>query len=471
MAAAISLDRAGIGDFVLLEKARDIGGTCRDNQYPGACCDVPSHLYSFSYAPNPGWTRRFSPAAEIHAYQRDLVHRFDLCDRIRGGFEAAQARWEDGGWTIVSSGGDRVRARFLVSAIGALHIPHKPDFEGLENFSGKVMHSAEWDPEYAVPDRNVVVVGSAASAVQIVPQLARTARRVTVMQRSANWFMPRKDRAISRFECILFRKAPLVQRLYRWRQYLVNDFVFHANFRRRPSLRKGLVHWLVKRHLARSVKDPELRKKLTPDYPVGCKRILLSDDFLPALQRENVELLDDPIERFTERELSTQSGRLIEADLVVLATGFQTTKLFGDMEIHGPDGQRLSEAWANGIRAHRSVAVKGFPNFFMMYGPNSNLGHSSIILMIEAQADYLARLLGHARQAGASVLEVRPEAEAAWNDYVQEGLAGTVWPGGCRSWYKDPGGRVFSLWPHTTSRFIREMRRAPPGEYRPFPPS
>ena len=310
MAAAISLDRAGIGDFVLLEKARDIGGTWRDNQYPGACCDVPSHLYSLSYAPNPGWTRRFSPAAEIHAYQRDLAHRFDLCDRIRGSFEARQARWEEGGWTIESTGDEKVRARFLVSAIGALHIPHKPDFEGMERFTGKVMHSAEWDPNYDVSGRKVVVVGSAASAVQIVPQLAHTARRVTVMQRSANWFMPRKDRAISKFERSLFKKAPFVQRLYRWRQYLVNDFVFHANFRRRRSLRKRFVHWVVKRHLSRSVADPELRQKLTPDYPIGSKRILLSDDFLPALQRENVELLVDPIGRFTENALITQSGRL-----------------------------------------------------------------------------------------------------------------------------------------------------------------
>ncbi len=466
MAAAIALDRAGIGNFILLEKARDIGGTWRDNQYPGACCDVPSHLYSLSYAPNPGWTRRFSPAAEIHAYQRELAHRFDLCDRIRGGFEAAQARWEDGGWTVNSTSGDRVRTRFLVSAIGALHIPYKPDFEGLDRFRGKVMHSAEWDPGCDWADRKVVVVGSAASAIQIVPQLAQTAQRVTVMQRSANWFMPRRDRAISRFEQTLFRNLPFIQRLYRWRQYLVNDLLFHANFRDRRSLRKGFVHWLVKRHLSKNVPDPELKRKLTPDYPIGCKRILLSDDFLPALQRDNVELVTDPIVRFTENALMTASGRCIEADIVVLATGFQSTKLFGDMEITGPGGLKLSEAWSSGIRAHRSVAVKGFPNFFMMYGPNSNLGHSSIILMIEAQADYLARMLVHARDGGVGILEVRPEAEAAWNDYVQKGLTGTVWPGGCHSWYKDAQGRVFSLWPHSTSRFIREMRRAPPDEYR-----
>jgi cation diffusion facilitator CzcD-associated flavoprotein CzcO len=466
MAAAIALDRAGISDFVLLEKGRDIGGTWRDNQYPGACCDVPSHLYSFSFALNPGWSRRYSPAAEIHAYQRDLVHDFDLCDRIRGGFEAASARLVDGVWTVRSTAAETVRCRYLVSAIGALHIPNKPRFDGLDRYRGKVMHSAEWDHEFDWSGKRAVVVGSAASAVQIVPQLAETAARVTVMQRSANWFMPRRDRAITRFEHRLFRSLPFAQRLFRWRQYLVNDLVFHANFRKRRSLRKWLVHRLVHRHLAKSVRDPELRQKLTPDYPIGCKRVLLSDDFLPALQRDNVELVTDPVGHFTEDALVTATGREIKADLVVLATGFQSTKLFGDMEITGPDGRTLADAWAEEIRAHRTVAVSGFPNFFMMYGPNSNLGHSSIILMIEAQADYLARLLRHAVDGGAHTVEPRPEAEAAWNEFIRAGLDDTVWPGDCRSWYKDARGQVFSLWPHGTTRFIRAMRRAPLEEYR-----
>ena len=305
MAAAIALDRAGISNFVLLEKANDIGGTWRDNQYPGSCCDVPSHLYSFSFEPNPDWTRRFSPAAEIHAYQRHVMHACNLCDRTRGGFEVATADYDGDGWTLRSTRGETVRARYLVSAIGALHIPNKPAIEGLDRFAGKVMHSAEWDHGYDWAGKKVVVVGSAASAVQIIPRLAESAARVTVMQRSANWLLPRKDRAITSFEQALFRHFPVTQRLFRWRQYAFNDFLFHANFRQRRSLRKWYVHRLARAHLARSVADPALRAKLTPDYPVGCKRVLLTDDYLPALQRSNVELVTDGIKRFTQTGLVT----------------------------------------------------------------------------------------------------------------------------------------------------------------------
>lgn len=465
MAAAIALDRAGISDFCLLEKAGDVGGTWRDNQYPGACCDVPSHLYSFSYEPNPDWTRRFAPAREIHAYQRHVMHAYDLCDRCRGGFDVASARWEDGGWTVSSRQGESLRTRFLVSAVGALHLPHKPDLPGLDRFEGRVMHSAEWDPDYDWRDKRAVVVGSAASAVQIVPKLAESAARVSVLQRSPNWILPRRDRAYGVFERGLLRQLPFVQTFYRWRQYQFNDLLFRGNFSRRSSLRKAWVHRLALRHLERSVPDPALRHRLTPDYPVGCKRVLFSDDYLPALQRENVELVTDGIGAFTMRGLETAAGRAIRADLVVLATGFRTTRLFGEITIDGPDGLTIEQAWAGGIRAHRSVALRDFPNLFMMYGPNSNLGHSSILVMLEAQADYLARLLHHARSRGAGRIEVKPEAEAAWNGYVQDGLAETVWTADCRSWYKDPAGRIFSLWPYSTRRFERDLRTAPLEEY------
>jgi cation diffusion facilitator CzcD-associated flavoprotein CzcO len=328
------------------------------------------------------------------------------------------------------------------------------------------MHSAEWDPAYDWSGRDVIVVGSAASAIQIVPQLAQSATRVTVMQRSANYFIPRKDRAVSAFERWLFRNVPGVQRLFRWRQYLFNDFLFHANFVTRGSPAKWYVHRLVRKHLRRSVADPVLREQLTPDYEIGCKRVLLSDDFLPAVQRDNVELVTEGIGRFTETGLVTAQGREIAADLVVLATGFRTTKLFGDMDVTGPDGLTMDRAWAGGIRAHRSVAVKDFPNLFMMYGPNSNLGHSSIIIMIEAQANCLARLLRHARDRGATSVTVRPEAEERWNSAIQQALQKTVWATGCKSWYKDERGHIFSLWPHSTTRFMREMRKAPLDEFR-----
>ena len=465
MGIAIALQKAGIKNFLLLEKSKDIGGTWRDNQYPGACCDVPSQLYSYSYALNPDWSRRFSPAKEIHDYQQGVMDRFGLREKTRSGFEVSAAEWDGKNWMLKSSSGEQLMARFVISAIGALHIPHKPDFDGLEQFSGKVMHSAEWDHDYDWTGKNVVVVGSAASAIQIIPQLAEAANRVTVMQRSANYFVPRKDRAIGGFERALFHKLPFTQKLVRWKQYAFNDLLFHANFMNRRSPAKWFVHHMIRRHLENSISDPDLKQQLTPDYQIGCKRVLLSDDYFPALQSENVQLLTGGISHFSANALVTVSGDEIHADLVVLATGFQTTRLFGDMTITGPQGRTMDEAWQDEIRAHRSVAITGFPNLFMMYGPNSNLGHSSIIIMIEAQAGYIARLLKYAYDNDKSHISVRPEAEEAWNQAIQRDLGKTVWSSGCKSWYKDERGHIFSLWPHSTTRFIREMRKAPVDEY------
>ena len=270
MGAAIALDRAGISNFILLEKSDDIGGTWRDNQYPGACCDVPSHLYSFSFELNPDWSHRFSPAKEIHAYQQHVMDKYRLRDRTRGGFEVESATFSNGGWTVISRRGEQLRVRYLISAIGALHIPNKPDFPGLDRFAGKVMHSAEWDKSCELADKNIIVVGSAASAIQIIPQLAKTARQVSVIQRTANYFVPRKDRIYSKFEKTWFRRLPFVQRLVRWRQYCFNDFLFHANFMNRPSLAKKYVHYMVHKHMKKLVQDAELISKLTPDYQIGC---------------------------------------------------------------------------------------------------------------------------------------------------------------------------------------------------------
>jgi len=467
-AAAIALDRAGLSDFVILEAAGEIGGTWRDNQYPGACCDVPSHLYSFSFELNPNWGHRFSPAAEIHAYQRHVREQYGLGDRIRYRFEAVSADYSAGGWLVLSSRGEQLRVRYLLTAIGALRIPNKPEFPGLDVFRGKVMHSAEWDHGYDPQGKRMIVIGSAASAVQIIPQLAAVATRMTVMQRTANYLIARRDRKISDFEKRMFRKLPWIQRLFRWRQYLINDFLFHANFSGKASLRKSLLHGLVHRHMKHQVRDPALLEKLTPSYEIGCKRLLLSDDYLPAIQRDNVDLVTDGIARFTENSLVTDRGEEIKADLVVLATGFETVRLFGDLKIGGPNGVSLEQAWKGEIRAHRSVAVKGFPNFFMMFGPNSGLGHSSIIIMLEAQARYISHLLRKARESGQPTILVRPDAEVAYNKALQSALKNTVWNSGCSSWYKDEQGRIFTLWPHTTSRFIREMRNIRLGEYRFF---
>ena len=462
---SVALDKAGITDFIMLEKSDDIGGTWRDNQYPGACCDVPSQLYSFSFALNPDWSHRFSPAKEIHDYQQFVMDQYRLRERTQTGFDVISANYDEDGWTLVSSRGEQLRARYLVSAIGGLHIPNKPAFTGLDEFEGKVMHSAEWDNSYDFTGKNIAVVGSAASAAQIVPRLAMTANHVSVLQRTANYFAPRRDRRFSRFEKTLFRKLPFVQRLVRWRQYCFQDFFFHANFLQRPGLAKKIVHHMVKKHMRGQVRDPDLLEKLTPDYDIGCKRLLLSDDFLPALQQENVTLLTDAIDHFTQHGLVTSDGSRIDADLVVLATGFQVSRPLGHMTLTGPGNLTLDQAWATEIHAHRSVAVSGFPNFFMMFGPNSGLGHSSIIIMIEAQAAHIARLLDHARHTNKPTIVVKPEVEAAYNRKIQNALKKTVWNTGCKSWYKDENGHIFTLWPHTTTRFAWEMRNASVNEY------
>jgi len=464
IAAAIELGRQGIGDFVMLEKAADIGGTWRDNQYPGACCDVPSVLYSLSYEQNPNWSRKYSPAPEIHAYQHHVMDKYGLRNRTRTGFEVASADWQDDHWLVTSTSGETIRATHVISAIGALHIPFKPDIKGLKNFKGKVMHSAEWDHDYDFKDQNVVVVGSAASGVQIVPEVAKTARRVTVMQRTPNYFVPRDDQAFSNLSKTLFKTLPFTQRLQRWWQYCFNDVFFLSAFKNGDSYLKRYVSKMIEDHQKKQVKDPDMLAKIKPDYVAGCKRILLSDDFLPTLAMDSVDLVTEPIDHFREMKLVTKAGTEIEADLVVLATGFETTKMMGHMMVTGPSGQTVQSAWKDGIKAHRSVAIAGFPNFFMMYGPGSNLGHSSIIIMFEAEAKLIANLIKTADDCGVTI-EPCPNAQAAWNERLQSALSERVWATDCDSWYKDEHGRIFSLWPWSTTRFIREMKRTPLSEF------
>lgn len=464
IAAAIELNKQGVSDFVMLEKADDIGGTWRDNQYPGACCDVPSVLYSLSYEQNPNWSHRFSPAQEIHAYQHHVMDKYGLKSRVRTGFEVASADWQGDHWLVTSTSGECLRAPHVISAIGALHIPHKPSIPGLKDFKGKVMHSAEWDHDYDYAGQNVIVVGSAASAVQIIPEVAKTAKHVTVMQRSANYLVPREDYAFSHLAKTLFRKLPFTQRLRRWWQYSFNDAVFLSAFKSGDSLLKRYITSMIEKHRLRQVSDPELLAKITPDYVAGCKRVLLSDDFLPTLAMDSVDLITDPIDHFEKDGMVTAAGAKIDADLVILATGFQTTKLMGHMTVKGPNEHTIKKAWKDGITAHRTVSIAGFPNFFMMYGPGSNLGHSSIIIMFEAEAKLIATLIKTADKHSATI-EPCPNAQAAWNERLQAALSERVWASECDSWYKDEHGRIFSLWPWSTTRFIREMKRTPLSEF------
>jgi cation diffusion facilitator CzcD-associated flavoprotein CzcO len=464
LGAAIRLRREGVGDVVLFERASEVGGTWRDNSYPGCACDVQSHLYSFSFAPNPGWGRTFSPQPEIWAYLRRCAQDFGLLPHIRFDHEVTAAAWDDAAalWRIETSRGTYT-ADALVMAAGALSEPRLPRLEGLERFRGKTFHSARWDHGYDLTGRRVAVVGTGASAVQFVPEIQPSVLRLHVFQRTPPWIVPRNDRALTRIERSLFRRFPLTQRAARRSIYLFRE-LFLLGFRH-PRL-AGLVEALARRHLKLSVPDPSLRRKLTPDYRIGCKRILISNDYLPALTRANVEVVTEAIAEVRERSIVDAGGAEREVDAIIFGTGFRPTDPPFARRVRGRDGRTLAEVWAGSPRAHLGTTVAGFPNFFMLMGPNTGLGHSSVVLMMEAQIEHTIAALKHMWRAGASAVEPRAEAQAAFVAEVERRMSGTVWTeGGCASWYMDSTGRNAALWPDFTWRFRRRAARLDPEEY------
>jgi cation diffusion facilitator CzcD-associated flavoprotein CzcO len=459
----IALRRAGMEDFAIYETAPAIGGTWRDNTYTGVACDVPSHLYSFSFEPNPDWSHVYSPGAEIQAYFERCADRYGLRPHIRTDTEITAARFDEATstWRVTSSRGDEGAFDAVVSAVGALHIPNLPDIEGLDSFAGRIMHSARWRPEVDLAGKRVAIVGSAASAVQIVPAIGPHAARLEVFQRTPNWIIPRLDRPYPASWKRAFRRVPLLNRLHRWQLYWLLESRFPL-FRRRGG-RNEKEKRLALRHLHAQVKDPALRAALTPDYPPGCKRILVSDDFYPALGRETVALVTVPIARIEPAGIVTADGARHDADVIILATGFRTTDI-PRTEVTGRNGLTLREAWKDGMAAHRTVALHGFPNFFTLLGPNSGLGHSSIIFMVEAQVRYVMQCLWTLVER--RTIEPREDAAARFDASMQRGLAGTIWQGGCKSWYQDANGKITTLWPWGTVRYWWTMRKVRFREYR-----
>ena len=462
---AIRLKQSGIDDLVVLERAGEVGGTWRDNTYPGAACDVPSHLYSFSFAPNPDWSRSFSPQAEIQAYLLRTATDFGIRPHIRFRHEVLGAGWDETvqRWRVCTNAGD-FDADVLISATGALSDPAIPEISGLERFEGTVFHSAAWRHDHNLSGKRVAVVGTGASAIQFVPQIQPQVERLTVFQRTPPWILPRWDRPFRPIEQWAFRRVPLVQRLARagiyWsREQMVAGFVVA------PKLMK-VAERLGRRHLQRSVPDPALRAKLTPDYRIGCKRILISNDYLPSVTRPNVDLVAAGLGEVRERSVVGADGREHEVDTIIFATGFHVTDIPVADRIKGPGGVSLKEHWAAGMKAYKGTAVAGFPNLFLLVGPNTGLGHSSQVFMIESQIAYVLDAVRHLHRTG-DVLEVRAEAESAWDDGVQQAMARTVWTtGGCASWYLDGRGRNTTLWPGSTWRFRRLTSGFDPGAYR-----
>jgi cation diffusion facilitator CzcD-associated flavoprotein CzcO len=455
----IALKRAGIHSFAIYEKSGKIGGTWHDNSYPGSGCDVPSHLYCYSFEPNPDWTRKFSLQPEIDAYLERCADRYALRPHLRFGTEIAGASFDEGegAWHLRTAAGESIRADVVVSGAGQLNRPYVPDLPGLADFEGTSFHSARWDHARDLSGEEVAVIGNGASAIQFVPQIAPRVKRLTIFQRSANWLVPRMDRAYTEREKWWFRNAPGWLRAYRAWIWAMLELRFFAFFR--ESRFSQRMERFCREHLEALIPDPALRAVLTPDYPVGCKRILISDDYYQALVRPNVAVETQPIERITRDAVVTRDGRAHRADSLIFATGFQTTSFLAPIQIEGRDGRKLEEVWRDGAEAYLGMAVSGFPNLFLLYGPNTNLGHNSIIFMIECQVNYVLRCLRELLGRDLHWLDVRPEAQERFNAELQGDLQKTAWAAGCHSWYKTESGKVTNNWSGFTLDYWWRTRR------------
>ncbi|HEY6780021.1 MAG TPA: NAD(P)/FAD-dependent oxidoreductase [Thermoleophilaceae bacterium] len=462
---AIALRRAGIDDVTLFERGDGPGGVWRENTYPGAACDVPSYLYSYSFEQRRDWTQPCSGQAEILGYLRDTVRRHDLEPRIRTNTEIAHARFDEVGarWELEAASGERFEADALVVACGQLSRPSSPQLPGRDEFPGASFHSAEWNHDVDLNGKRVAVIGTGASAIQFVPRIAEQAARVDVYQRTPPWLLPRRNPTYPRWARALIRHVPGAQSLRRGglRTFMELGILGQTLF---PPARWLLRAWSAT-FMRGQVADPELRHRIWPEYPFGCKRILFSSDWLPALQRPNVELITERVERIGTEGPVTTDGVEREVDCIVYGTGFKADEFVLPLEIEGRGGRELQRAWDGGARAHLGIAVAGFPNMFLLYGPNTNLGFGSIVVMIEAQARYVVDALRRARAHGGA-LEVRPEVQAASDERVQARLRHSVWTG-CRSWYRvDGDGRIVNNWPGFMAEYAHATRALKPDEYR-----
>ena len=467
IAAGLRLARAGHDDFLIFDRGDDVGGTWRDNTYPGCTCDVPSHMYSLSFMPNSAWTRSFSGQAEIWDYLRACAA--PLRSRLRLSHEVREARWDPRGCWVLDTSQGRYTADFLVAAGGPLSEPAVPPIEGLASFGGETFHSARWNHDVDLRDRRVAVVGTGASAVQFVPRIAADVARLHVFQRTAPWVVPRRDRDFSGRERALFARVPAARRLARAGVYWGRELAA-TGFLHPAAMRLG--ERVARRHLATAVADPGLRRALTPAYRMGCKRVLLSDDYYPALTRPHVELVTAPIARVTRGAVVTADGESRPVDAIIFGTGFHVTDVPLASRIHGPSGTTLAAAWDGSMRAYLGSGVTGFPNLFLLLGPATGVGHTSVVFMIECQLDHLLRLLAHIDRAGGGAFEPTPAAQASYVARLDRRMAGTVWQsGGCRSWYQDRTGRVAAIWPGYTWSYWLRTRRFSPAAYRRVAPA
>ena len=460
LGAAIRLSQEGKDDFLVLERGATVGGTWRDNTYPGAACDVPSQLYSYSFALNPNWSRSFSTQPEIQAYIESVAKKHDILDKHVFNTHVQSAHWNDDDaiWEVQTSTG-RYSAKILVGAVGALAEPNLPDIKGINGFEGEIFHTAQWNHEADLTGKRVAVIGTGASAIQVVPAIAPKVASLDLYQRTAPWLLPRFDRAYTTPERLAFKYIPGVQRLSRAGIYWARE-VQVVGLAKAPIFMKPL-ELIARAKLLAEVRDAELRAKVTPDFQIGCKRMLISNNYYPALSRDNVDVVTDGIAEVRSNSIVTKDGTEREVDAIVVATGFHVTDSPVFQTIFGKDGRSLADVFdESGQQGYKGAAIANFPNMFFLVGPNTGLGHTSMVFMIESQINYLADAIKTIEKQGLRTVEVRQDAQDAYNAELQADMASSVWMnGGCASWYLDKHGNNTTLWPGFTFEFRQLTRK------------
>ncbi|MEH6584449.1 MAG: NAD(P)/FAD-dependent oxidoreductase [Halioglobus sp.] len=451
----IKLREAGITDLTILEKTDRLGGTWRENTYPGVACDIPAHMYTYSFEPNPDWSHRYAHGDEIQAYFERVGRKYGVTNSINFNETVTSCVYKEGKWTVKTSKNKTLVADFVINSTGILHHPSKPAIKGVENFEGPVFHTAEWDHSVALDGKKVGIIGTGSTAAQVVPEVAKVAQNLSVFQRSPQWVLPLGNKTIPEKEKIRLRRSPIRVRLLRqYYNWGLSHLLTKAVTGHR--LQKTLLTLICQQYMKRAVKDPVLKEKLTPDFAVGCKRLVISNTFIPALQRNNVDLVADGIAEITATGIKTNSGEHIELDVLVLSTGFKPTAYMRPMNLLGRDGLNINDAWKEKIRTYRSVCLPGFPNNFLMLGPNSPVGNFSVIEMSEVQTRYIIKIIQRWRQHEFDAIEVKPTAVQRFAEYMKKGMSKTAWVGGCQSWYLDGDGDPI-LWPYTFQRWEAEM--------------
>lgn len=464
--AAIRLKQAGIESFTMFERAGEVGGTWRDNTYPGCACDVQSHVYSLSFEQNPNWSRRYSSWDEIQQYLIDLVDKYDLDAHLRRNTEIVRAEFHEsaGTWTLTTKAGDTFTARAVLAGAGGLVDPSYPDIDGMESFEGAMFHSARWEHDVDLAGKRVAIVGTGASAVQIVPSIAPIVEQLTVFQRTAAWVIPKFDKAYSERSKRFFARFPLFMRFIRFLKYLVTEMlgpIVFLDSKVLSRIGRAIAMW----NMRRQVKDSELRKKLMPNFQFGCKRVLVSDDYWAAFERDDVELVTDSISRFNAQGIETEDGVSRAFDVIVLATGYLLGLARTPFEIIGRHGRSLSEVWEEEPTAYKGMTVSGFPNWFIMMGPNTGPGHTSVLVYTEAQIEHALQAIQKMRAEGIRYCDIRQDVQDRYNVEIQKRMKHMVWGSGCHSWYLSDDGRNYSLFPGFASEYVLRARRLKPDEY------